>query len=258
MARIRSIKPEFWTDSKMVRHSRDARLFYVGTWNFALCDNGHLHDDPVQLKMQIFPADDDVSVPDLIEELVQSGRMVRLWSDDGRAFLQVRKLTDHQKLERRWSPRCPACQADHLSETPATSPKLPETPATPLELFQPRPTSAEEGKGGEGKGEKSVAPAGAPASMPTTANGGTVVRAWVDALRTTGVEPSKSQIGQVGKLAKELLEKNDPTRVLEAARAAGGKGFASIDRELTAMAGKSRLLERPALRDPHSGIFVER
>lgn len=147
MARIRSLKPEFWTDSKLVRLSRDARLFYAGTWNFAMCDNGHLPDDADQLKMQIFPADDDVSVDKLIQELVDSGRLLRLWADDGRTFLQIKKLGDHQKLEKRWSPRCQACQATLVSPPPETSPKLPEPLPTSPKLPEPPATSPQGGIG---------------------------------------------------------------------------------------------------------------
>ena len=36
MARIRSIKPEFWDDRKLAkRASRDARLLYIALWNLA-------------------------------------------------------------------------------------------------------------------------------------------------------------------------------------------------------------------------------
>lgn len=147
MARIRSLKPEFWTDSKLVRLSRDARLFYAGTWNFAMCDNGHLPDDADQLKMQIFPADEDVSVDKLVEELVESGRLLRLWADDGRTFLQIKKLADHQKLEKRWSPRCQACQATLVSPPPETTPKLPEPLPTTTNLPETPPSSPQGGIG---------------------------------------------------------------------------------------------------------------
>jgi hypothetical protein len=155
MARIRSLKPEFWTDSKLVRLSRDARLFYAGTWNFAMCDNGHLPDDADQLKMQIFPADEDVSVEELVQELVGSGRLLRLWSDDGRTFLQIKKLADHQKLEKRWSPRCQACQATLVPPPPESSPKLPE----PLPTSPHRPeTPATSPQGGIGKDSLKASP----------------------------------------------------------------------------------------------------
>lgn len=88
-------------------------------------------------------------------------------------------------------------------------------------------------------------------------NGGVVVKAWVDASRGNGVEPSKSQIGQVGKLAKELLAKNEPKLVVEAARAAGAKGFTSIDRELTAMVARGRTTQQGQRRDPKTGRAVD-
>lgn len=86
-----------------------------------------------------------------------------------------------------------------------------------------------------------------------------VVAAWVDAVREgTGTAPSKSQIGQVGKTAKELLGKNDPRRVLEAARAAGEGGYTTIDRQLTVAAGKgSANGMRQVRRDPTTGRGVD-
>jgi hypothetical protein len=67
-----------------------------------------------------------------------------------------------------------------------------------------------------------------------------VISAWVDACRGNGVEPSKAQISQVGKTAKELLVGNDPGLVLAAAKSAGAKGYPSIDRELTVLAGRKK------------------
>lgn len=66
-------------------------------------------------------------------------------------------------------------------------------------------------------------------------NGGHVAKAWVDAFvaNSNGAQPPTSRIKQVGKLGKELLTGNDPQRVLAAASAAGAKGHAAIDREMT-------------------------
>jgi hypothetical protein len=97
-----------------------------------------------------------------------------------------------------------------------------------------------------------------PPSIDITAQ--TVTAGWVDASKANGVEPSKSQIGQVAKKAKELLAKNDPGRVLAAAKAAGTKGYTNIDRELTVMAGRTQPGGLPAHtnRDPTTGRLVER
>jgi hypothetical protein len=61
----------------------------------------------------------------------------------------------------------------------------------------------------------------------------TVTAAWIDAFQANGVKPTKSQIGQAARAAKELLAAgNDPNRVIEAAVVAASKGYPTIDREL--------------------------
>lgn len=138
MPRIRTIKPEYWTDPVMVQLSPLARLFYIGTWNFAMCDQGHLEDDPMRLKLQILPAE-NVDVQDLIDELTAAGRLHRI--DTGNdSFLHVKTLADHQKVDGRWTPRCPACAHQN-------SPSLTETPRA-----SPKHTTVKESKGKERKG----------------------------------------------------------------------------------------------------------
>lgn len=59
MARIRSIKPEFWSDSKIALVSHSCALFFIGLWNF--CDDeGKFVFDPIQLslRMPIFRSKD--------------------------------------------------------------------------------------------------------------------------------------------------------------------------------------------------------
>lgn len=57
MARIRSVKPKFWDDSKLKNISRDARLLFIGMWTFA-DDLGVLLADQVWIKSKVFPYDD--------------------------------------------------------------------------------------------------------------------------------------------------------------------------------------------------------
>lgn len=156
MARIRSLKPEFWTDGNMVQLSPLARLFYMGSWNFALCDRGHLPDDPMELKLKILPAD-DVDPAELVEELLTCGRLVRGVTPAGRPFLRIARLPDHNKADPRWSPRCPYCAAESSpAEPPRASPKLPETPVSHAEppRNSPQEGKGREGRGREGRGEK--------------------------------------------------------------------------------------------------------
>jgi len=56
MARIRTIKPEFWDDEKLSLVSRDARLTFIGMWTFS-DDYGVVKGASVWLKSKIFPYD---------------------------------------------------------------------------------------------------------------------------------------------------------------------------------------------------------
>lgn len=123
MARIRSIKPEFWTDGTIIRLPFEVRLFYIGMWNFA-CDRGHVEDDPFGLKLKILPAD-QVDGDSLVEQLVDSGRVERL-DVEGRSFLSIPRFNDHQRVDTRWKSRCPACSHLDSQELTETHTSLPD------------------------------------------------------------------------------------------------------------------------------------
>lgn len=97
MARIRSIKPDFWTDEKMVECSMAARLFFIGMLNFS-DDAGNLPRSAKKLKMQIFPAD-TLDCEPLVMELVSHGMLVE-YSSNGEKFLHIKGFLKHQKIDR--------------------------------------------------------------------------------------------------------------------------------------------------------------
>ena len=148
MARIRSIKPDFWTDGKVIGLDPWARLLFIGMWNFALCDAGHLPDDPLGLKLKVLPAD-PVDPDKLVDDIVSTGMVARLTLPDGRVFLHVRRLSEHQKVDGRWTPRCPVCSHE-------ASPNPTETRGSFGELPETHPSSTPEGKGKERKGREDV------------------------------------------------------------------------------------------------------
>ena len=74
MARIRTIKPEFWTAEQVMELSRDARLLFVGMWNF--CDDQGVHPAALKtLKAEVFPGDDITGddVKRMIDEIIAQG-----------------------------------------------------------------------------------------------------------------------------------------------------------------------------------------
>lgn len=97
MARIRTIKPEFWTDDALTECSLSARLLFIGTWNFA-DDNGNLERSAKQLKVKIFPAD-CVDVEPLVQELIKQKLLVE-YSAGGKKYLHIRTFKDHQVINR--------------------------------------------------------------------------------------------------------------------------------------------------------------
>lgn len=211
MARIRSVKPEFWTDGNMVRLSVTARLFYIGTWNFALCDRGHLPDDPLGLKLKILPAD-DVNPGALVDELITLGRLVRRRSA-GRTYLMIPRLPDHGRSEHRWQSRCPHCISEEAEGFTEDSPNLAEPRATSPEPSEPPPTPTEDRKGldwiGEDRTGEDVPPsAGALVRRDTTE---AIIANWLESCRK---RPPGNVIGQVGKHVKTMLgEGLDPADV---------------------------------------------
>jgi 5-methylcytosine-specific restriction endonuclease McrA len=64
MARIRTIKPEFWTDDLIGSLTRDQRLLFIASWNLA-DDEGLLRWSAPFLKGAVFPFDEDISVADV-------------------------------------------------------------------------------------------------------------------------------------------------------------------------------------------------
>ena len=101
MARIRSVKPEFWDDRKLAkRTTRDARLLYIALWNLA-DEHARLNGDPQWIKGQVFPYDDDLDIPAveaLIKELAALQRVL-MYEADGDPYLFLPKLAQHQRLE---------------------------------------------------------------------------------------------------------------------------------------------------------------
>jgi hypothetical protein len=101
MARMRSLKPEFWTDEELAcQLTRDERFLYVGLWNLA-DEHSRLRGDPRYIKGQLFPYDDDIT-PDYIEKMLGNlgalGKVHPYRVGPGR-YLFLPKLGKHQRLE---------------------------------------------------------------------------------------------------------------------------------------------------------------
>lgn len=98
MARIRTIKPEFFTDSKVLCLTPLARLFYVSLW----CEadkQGRLKWDPQTLKYRYLPAD-KARVEELGKELLDAG-LIRLYEAGGQILADIPGFVKHQVINNR-------------------------------------------------------------------------------------------------------------------------------------------------------------
>lgn len=95
--RIRTVKPEFWTDSKIVQLPIEARLFFIGLWNEA-DDYGWIIDDPLHIKLVVFP-DDNFDVASILELLI-AAEVIERYEDEHGTLLKVKNWEKHQRVDR--------------------------------------------------------------------------------------------------------------------------------------------------------------
>lgn len=93
MARIRTVKPEFFDDDVLAQMSMTARLLFVGLWTQADRE-GRVRDEPKRLRARLLPYD-EVDADRLLDELVAGGFIVR-YRSEGRPVLQVVNFLRHQ------------------------------------------------------------------------------------------------------------------------------------------------------------------
>ena len=100
MARIRTIKPQFWDDAKIGRIPRGARLLYIGLWTFA-DDLGVVIADPVWLKSKIFPYD-RIQIQQLEAwlGLLEETGFISLLSVKSESFYYLPTFSRHQIINR--------------------------------------------------------------------------------------------------------------------------------------------------------------
>ena len=104
MARIRTIKPDFWEDEKLGTIPIQARLLFIGTWSYA-DDNGVIRGSAALLKSQIFPYDDNLRIGEVkkwIDALVEARMLIPL-SYKGASYYVIRTFRSHQRIDTRYS-----------------------------------------------------------------------------------------------------------------------------------------------------------
>lgn len=100
MARIRSIKPTFWSDEKVAELSRDARLLALGLISNA-DDEGRFLASAAAISGAVFPHDDlpAAKIKRWLEEVEQAG-VVRLYVAGRCEYGYFPRWSKHQKINR--------------------------------------------------------------------------------------------------------------------------------------------------------------
>ena len=100
MARIRTVKPKFWDDIKLSKVSRDARLLFVGMWNFA-DDCGVILGEPIWIKSKVFPYDtlSPKEFDNLLKELLDISVIIPgLFREE--VFYYIKNFKRHQVINK--------------------------------------------------------------------------------------------------------------------------------------------------------------
>lgn len=97
MARIRTIKPEFWADEKLAPLDPVTRLVFVGLISMA-DDAGRLLDNLKQIDAFIFPETDD-SAREALANLSRISRIRRGTTASGQHVIQIVNWATHQKID---------------------------------------------------------------------------------------------------------------------------------------------------------------
>jgi hypothetical protein len=138
MARIRTIKPDFFTSEDVVTLSPLARLLYIATWQEADRE-GRFVWRPKTLKLRYLPGD-QCDIDQLAAELVSSGLVVP-YQAGAQTYAEIPTFAKHQVINNRESASTIPPRATDASCT--RDQRVTDATTTPL--------MGKEGKGKEGK-----------------------------------------------------------------------------------------------------------
>lgn len=152
MARIRTIKPSFFTHEGLADLPFEHRLCFIGLWTLA--DNeGRMEDRPRRIAVELFPYDRSVDLDAMLNRLEAAGFIIR-YEVDGSRYLAIPSLPKHQRFSGK--------EAGATSEYPPPPTKkatgkrsvLPREAVSASRGSNGEAVNVQEGKGREGKGRE--------------------------------------------------------------------------------------------------------
>lgn len=162
--RIRTIKPEFWTDKRVASWDLFTRLFYIGLWS-AADDHGRGSAEPVRLAAELFPYDLSrdtretlASISRALARLSGESR-VTLYTVGDETFFEISRWNSHQKVDRPGKSRIPTVSEGVLVDSRDSR----DTLAT-LSRLEQGTGNREQGTGEQGAGMQGEVAGGSPTS----------------------------------------------------------------------------------------------
>lgn len=100
MARIRTIKPEFWTNEELAETSEPARLLAIGLLNHS-DDEGYFKAHKSLIKAVVFPlTEPSLSIHECLRQLSNVGYIRLFTGKDGKEYGKVINFDIHQRVNR--------------------------------------------------------------------------------------------------------------------------------------------------------------
>lgn len=128
------IKPEFWISDDITSCSIQARLLFVGLWNF--CDDNGVHPHNVRtIKMEVYPGDNFCfeDIETMITELVDNDLLI-IFDAGGREYLKVKNWNKHQRIDRPKN-KYPDLSSGKIVGPKEQQPKVKELAPVPAEVI---------------------------------------------------------------------------------------------------------------------------
>jgi hypothetical protein len=200
MARIRTIKPIFWSDEKLGLMPRDVRLLFLGLISAMADDVGRCKGNARIVRFAVFPYDEDITathVESWLCELERVGRIIR-YTVHGEDYIAITNWSRHQRVEKPQASQLPAPPSLGEHE-PATPGIVGEHSGNGRGAFQ-TDSKGEEGKGGEEEqlhtesSLRSDSASGADAPTPTQASGRGLAVVVANPTAAPGGEPDEADL----------------------------------------------------------------
>jgi hypothetical protein len=231
MARIRTIKPEFFSHEKLAGKSAHARLLAIGLLTIADCE-GRLRWVPMQIHAQVFPWEAEVKIQVLLQELIECDYVIH-YEVDGKRYVEVVNFAKHQRLsgkEAQYKSRLPA-----KPPIPAGSEESPENSgeepgkqacASPGSDGEPLGTDGTDGTDGTGEQGNHTKPPKAEVEKPDDIDR----QAWEDWRATR----KSKRAGPITQTAMDLIRREASAAGIglqEAVALAAGSGWITFKAE---------------------------